>query len=103
LIDSVKRTLPKVFSKSTIKFSADNTVSGFAGCNNFSGEYTLSGEEMKFGPMVTTRKACGAALGEQEYSFLTLLNAVDRARLVEGELHLLSIDYGGAITYTLED
>ncbi len=33
-------------------------VSGFAGCNQFSGSYTLSGSTLAFGPLAMTRMAC---------------------------------------------
>ncbi|HRZ10007.1 MAG TPA: META domain-containing protein [Gemmatimonadales bacterium] len=33
-------------------------ASGFAGCNQFSGTYTLSGTSLAFGPLALTRMAC---------------------------------------------
>lgn len=33
-------------------------ASGFAGCNQFSGTYTLSGTSLSFGPLALTRMAC---------------------------------------------
>lgn len=33
-------------------------ASGFAGCNKFSGSYTLSGNSVAFGPLAMTRMAC---------------------------------------------
>lgn len=36
---------------------------GYAGCNNFTGIYTLSGSSLTFGPLAMTRMAC--ANGEQ--------------------------------------
>lgn len=35
-------------------------ASGFAGCNQFSGTYTLSGTSLTFGPLAMTRMACAA-------------------------------------------
>jgi len=33
-------------------------ASGYAGCNQFSGSYTLSGNSLTFGPLAMTRMAC---------------------------------------------
>ena len=33
-------------------------ASGYAGCNQFSGTYTLSGSSLSFGPLAMTRMAC---------------------------------------------
>jgi heat shock protein HslJ len=33
-------------------------LSGFAGCNNFSGSYTLAGDQLKIGPVASTQMAC---------------------------------------------
>jgi len=33
-------------------------LSGFAGCNNFSGSYTLDGDQLKVGPVASTQMAC---------------------------------------------
>jgi len=38
-------------------------ASGYAGCNTFSGSYTLSGTSISLGPLAMTRMAC--ASGEQ--------------------------------------
>ncbi len=35
------------------------TVGGFAGCNNYSGSYSVSGSTITFGALVVTAKACG--------------------------------------------
>jgi len=74
----------------TLEFLEDGTVKGFGGCNNFSGKYTLEGEELTFGSMLSTRKSCGPAMDEQEYTFLTFLAEIKRLKINEGELELIS-------------
>ncbi|WP_452227359.1 META domain-containing protein [Lacinutrix cladophorae] len=37
---------------------ATNRVSGFAGCNRFSGEYTITNNTLKIGPLVSTKMHC---------------------------------------------
>jgi heat shock protein HslJ len=74
----------------TLEFMEDGTVKGFGGCNNFSGKYTLDGEAITFGPMISTKKACGPAMGEQEYTFLTFLAQINRLKIADDNLELYS-------------
>ena len=41
----------------TVKFESGR-LSGFAGCNNFSGGYSLEGDQLKIGPVASTQMAC---------------------------------------------
>jgi len=41
----------------TIRFESGR-LAGFAGCNNFSGSYTLAGDQLKIGPVASTQMAC---------------------------------------------
>jgi len=41
----------------TMRFDSGR-LSGFAGCNNFSGSYTLDGDQLKVGPVASTQMAC---------------------------------------------
>src|SRR5690349_6178487 len=42
-----------------IRFNTDSSrVSGSAGCNRMSGPFTLSGESMHFGALISTKMAC---------------------------------------------
>ena len=60
-------------SKLTAVFTADQ-VSGSAGCNDYSGGYTLDGTTLKIGPLAATRRACAdQAVNDQEQQFLTAL------------------------------
>ncbi len=56
----------------TADFGVD-TVSGSSGCNTYSGPYTLTGTDLKVGPLASTRKACEQAIMDQEAQFLTAL------------------------------
>ena len=42
----------------TLNFGADNRVSGFAGCNQFSSTYTINAGALSFAPIASTRRAC---------------------------------------------
>ena len=76
----------------TLEFSENGTVKGFGGCNNFSGKYTLNGEAVTFGPFVSTKKSCGPATDEQEYTFQTFLAQINKLKINDDELELYSDD-----------
>jgi len=65
-------------SRVTLNFLAEQRVAGRASCNQFSGGWKLTGEELGFTRMASTRKACAPALMNQEDRFLSLLNEVRR-------------------------
>jgi len=59
----------------TAIFTADQ-VSGSAGCNTYSGSYTIDGTSLKIGPLASTMKACAdQAVNDQEQQFLAALQA----------------------------
>jgi len=66
---------PVADSKLTAIFTADQ-VSGSAGCNTYSGGYTIDGTTVKIGPLASTQKACAdQAVSDQEQQFLAALQA----------------------------
>ncbi|MCX9157308.1 META domain-containing protein [Niveibacterium sp. 24ML] len=67
--------------------SAAGKVSGFSGCNRYTGSATVSGAKLKFGPLAGTRMACVEGM-ELEQRYLTLLAQTDRYR-IEGDMLLL--------------
>jgi len=73
----------------TLRIETDGRVSGRTGCNLFTGSVQVGGEEIRFGPLATTRSVCPPALMEQEQR---LLNAFEAARSFSidesGLLHL---------------
>lgn len=71
----------------TLKFNAaENTVSGFAGCNNISGNFNITKNEIKFGPIASTKKACFH--NSYEHQLLDALNKVNRYQVKDGLLTL---------------
>ncbi|WP_426416446.1 YbaY family lipoprotein [Aestuariirhabdus sp. LZHN29] len=58
-----------------IRFDAEAAhAGGFSGCNRFSASFKLSGSGIRFGPIMSTRRACASGM-EQEGRFLTQLEA----------------------------
>lgn len=76
----------------SLRFDAENTVGGNAGCNVFSGSYTAEQNRVQFGEgFVTTEMACEEPVLEQEQQFLT---ALETATTYERNDNVLIINYG---------
>ncbi|WP_111642255.1 META domain-containing protein [Marinimicrobium alkaliphilum] len=65
----------------TLSFDTDHRVSGSAGCNRFNGRYEITGEGVSFGPLALTRRACEAALMQQESDMMKVLEGASNFRL----------------------
>jgi copper homeostasis protein (lipoprotein) len=79
--------------------SGTDRVSGFAGCNTFSGGYKLNGNELTFSGVASTMMACIDGM-EQEPAFLKMLDNVRKWKIT-GE-HLELDDADGKVLARLE-
>lgn len=71
-------------TRPTLDFTDDGKVEGNGTCNNFSGPVTITGTTIKFGPLVSTKKACADEAGNaQEVKYLAALNDAE-SYTVEG-------------------
>ena len=68
--------------------SADNRASGNAGCNRYSGPFTLTGDRLTFGPAVSTKMACEQGT-DVENAFLAMLPAVTSYVATDSSLTLV--------------
>ena len=57
----------------SITFSEDGKIEGNVGCNGFSGDYTVEGNTITFGPIVSTLMFCEGPVGDQETTTLNVL------------------------------
>lgn len=74
-------------SSPTMSFEKeDSKVNGFAGCNNYFSTFTISGNNLIFGPAGATRKLCPDM--SVENSFLKCLPNIARYEIVKKELYL---------------
>jgi len=71
-----------------VQFNADGSVVGFAGCNQFFGQYEVEPETIKIGALGSTRKACPEPINSLEYSFLEALQASVAAIRADNQLEL---------------
>lgn len=58
----------------------EDQVGGYAGCNQFTGSVTMTGEGIAFGPIASTRRMCPDAM-QQEDAFLQALENAQRFKI----------------------
>jgi heat shock protein HslJ len=59
----------------TLTVKSDSTrVAGFAGCNQYGGSYTVAGDSIKFGALMSTKMACPGWPMQLETSYLAALS-----------------------------
>jgi heat shock protein HslJ len=71
--------------------SSGSRASGFAGCNRFSGPYTLAGDSLSFGPLVSTKMACAQG-NDVETAYLAALGNVRSFSVSDSVITLRSAD-----------
>lgn len=74
------RTLPR------LEFIREGRLSGYTGCNMLSGAWRMQGDEVRVGPLVTTKRFCVGEPGEVEKRFLAALGDGGRGRREGGRL-----------------
>ncbi|MFN8520460.1 MAG: META domain-containing protein [Chloroflexota bacterium] len=71
--DTAAVTSPLVGTQPILTFGSDGTVSGTAGCNQFSGGYGVEGSDITIGPLMSTMMACADDLMTQEAALMQAL------------------------------
>jgi heat shock protein HslJ/uncharacterized lipoprotein YbaY len=84
-------------SRASLVFGPDGRVSGRASCNNFTGQYKLTGEGLTVSQTAGTMMACPPALMDQEAKFLEVLRSVRRFDLTADGALVLQADDRGTI------
>jgi heat shock protein HslJ len=75
----------------TATFTSDSKVSGFSGCNQYSGSYTTSGSSISIAkPVAATMMACGPAPTLLERAYLKALGAARHYAISGSKLTLKS-------------
>jgi heat shock protein HslJ len=77
-----------------------NTFAGSAGCNNYTGRYSVDGAKLSLTPTATTRKACPPPVMAQEQSYLALLGQVAQYTVAGGTLTLAESSGAALLTYS---
>ena len=72
-----------------LQLQADGKTKGFSGCNMFNGSYQQKGNDLSFGPMMSTKKACMAGM-DTEASFMSVLAQVKYYSIHKETLSILN-------------
>ena len=81
-----------------VQFKTKGEMSGFAGCNNFFGQYEQNGERLIVGPLAATRKAClDRPIMDKERAFMNALQDTHHIEATYKTLVLKNAD-GDVIT-----
>jgi heat shock protein HslJ len=88
-------------SRARLSFGRDGMLTGHTSCNTLRASYTLEGDKLKIGPIITTRMACAQPLMEQEDRVLSALEIAATARVrPDGLLELREADGRGVLRAT---
>jgi heat shock protein HslJ len=79
-----------------LRLEPAGTYTGFAGCNQFRGTYTLEGSSLVFSGALATRMAC-PALADIETPYLAAIGVTRTYRIVENKALELADEQGRAV------
>lgn len=67
-------------SKLFVQFKGDGKLAGHGGCNRFFGQYEISGNKIKMGPVGSTRVGCPQPVMDLERAFFAALGTAKTFR-----------------------
>ncbi len=76
--DSTVELLPKI--ELSLNFKGDQVL-GFGGCNRFGGSFKQVKNQLSFGTLQATQRACEPSIMNQEFQFFSALESVNRMNL----------------------
>lgn len=83
----------------SLVFGDDGQVSGSMGCNSFGGEYKVDGNQITFGPLVSTLMACDEPIMNQESAVLKIFTGSVDYKISSTTLTITGAD-GSVATFT---
>jgi len=99
-----KQAVTSVMAGSTITadFGKDGTLSGNAGCNEYSGPFKATGDQISIGPLTSTRMFCNDPAGvmDQEAQYLAALETAATYQIEGTVLELRTKDGALAVQYS---
>ncbi|KCZ48429.1 hypothetical protein HY2_04270 [Hyphomonas pacifica] len=93
IVEDINRSGVMDYARVSIKFGADDTVSGEASCNRYTGKYEQTGSDLAIGLLSLTHRMCSEAQMDQENRFTDILSRVTE----------LSFDQTGALILETDD
>jgi len=77
----------------TLTFDNEGSLFGSSGCNSYSATYTVEGDRISIGPIISTLMMCtNAATAEQERAYIGALQNAVTWTVVDGQLLLMTRD-----------
>ena len=104
-INNGKQALVSTVAGSTVTMELNDKgeVTGNATCNTYNGTYTVDGDKIEFGPLMTTKMACESdELNAQEQAYLLALDNTTTWELANGVLTFRDDSGAMQATYTAE-
>ncbi len=87
--------------QATLQFPEAGRVAGSGSCNRFTGSLEISGANLKFGPLASTRMACmDNGVSDQEARYLKALGAATRYTLENGDLLIYCEGYDKPLRFS---
>ena len=83
----------------TLRFGADGRVTGSGGCNSFAGTYTATANQLTFGALAATLRACAGDVSQQEQEVLAALKGSVRYASDAGTLRIFYNQDQSQLTY----
>jgi heat shock protein HslJ len=80
----------------SISFNADGSFGGTVGCNTFSGEYTVSGNQVTFSSIVSTMMFC-EEINDQESFVLAMVSYKTAAYAIDGNQLTITSEDGKSV------
>lgn len=75
-------------SRATLRLGSDSRAGGYAGCNQYGGEFSIDGSTISFGQLAMTRMYCEGFM-DLERSFSQALDQTRGWRVADDHLELL--------------
>jgi len=87
--------------QATLAFPEAGRVAGSGSCNRFTGSVEISGSNLKFGPLASTRMACmDNGVSDQEDRYFKALGAATRYALENGDLLIYCEGYAKPLRFS---
>ena len=80
----------------SIVFGEDGKVNGNVGCNGFGGDYTVDGNTITFGQLVSTLMFCEGPVGDQETTTLNVFTGT-ATFVMDGDTLTITSEDGSAV------
>lgn len=84
----------------SLVFGTDGQVSGSMGCNGFGGDYSVKGDKITFGPIISTMMACEEPRMSQETATFAVMSGTVNYTLNGDSLTITSADGSRVLNLT---